>query len=433
LLVLLSVLVLGFATYHSFQLGGELLLVSDSLVYLVALVASTVCLVGRTALATLESDELRTRSLIDPVTGAPNPRSFDEHIADRIAATRRFGESFALVLIDLDDFARVNEVMSLSAGDRVLADVVVAAGHAVGPSNQVFRMSSDEFALLVTVGERSDAEQVAHAVGQAIRAIPVPGGQLTASVGYAVCPDDALHREALLNRADSALAWAKHHGRGLVTGYDRHVEQALGAEERLRVLEQDTKLGVARALMAAADARDPRNHFHSRSVAALACLLAVESGLDSDHVERVRMASMLHDVGKIAISSPRGRRHSYERRVATQREHCELGERMLASLAMPDVPLWVRAHHERWDGTGYPDGLRATKIPMEARMIALADAYDTMTREDRPGGPLSKAAALQEIDQGMGSRFDPTLAERFIHLVAGTNALGWTDTRWAQA
>ena len=236
-----------------------------------------------------------------------------------------------------------------------------------------------------------------------------------------------------MSRADGALAWAKHHGRGRVIGYDQRVEQALGADERMRMLEQDAKMGVARALMAAADAKDPRNHFHSRSVAALACLLASDLGFEPEHIERVRVASMLHDVGKIALLSPTAAgRSERSRGQPASREHCELGERMLNSLAMPDVSLWVRAHHERWDGKGYPDGLKATKIPLEARIIALANAYDAMTGEARPGGSLSKAAALQEIDQSMGTRFDPAVAERFIHVVATTSALGWSDD-WSAA
>jgi len=398
------------------------------MVYYAALTIATVCLVGRTALATLESDELRARSLTDPVTGAPNPRGFDEHIDDRLIATRRFGESFALVLLDLDDFSRVNEVMSLSAGDRVLADVVVAIGQVVGSTGHVFRLSSDEFAVIVPVSGRGHAEEIARAISQAIRTIPVPGGPLTASLGFALCPDDALQRDSLVSRADRALAWATHHGRGLVIGYDQRVEQALGGGERARMLEQDAKLGVARALMAAADARDPRSHFHARGVAALSCLLAGELGFEPEHVERLRLASLLHDVGKLALASPAsGERHAYARQRESQREHCELGERMLASLAMPDVARWVRSHHERWDGQGYPDGLKATKIPLESRIIALANAYDAMTGDERLGGSLSKAAALQEIDQGMGAKFDPALAEKFIYVVASMNALGWVD------
>jgi len=426
-LVLLSVVLLGFAAYDSPD-GSR-----TQVVYFVSLTTATVCMVGRTALATLEADELRSRSLVDPVTGALNPKSFDERIAERFSANRRFGEAFALILLDLDDFGRVNEVMSLSAGDRVLADVAVAVGQVIGSRDNVFRMSSDEFAAIAPVPTRSDAEKVAQVILHAIRTVPVPGGPLTASIGFAMCPDDALQRDALVSRADGALAWAKRHGRDRAIGYDERVERALGADEQLKMLEQDTRMDVARALSAAADARDPRNHFHSRNVAALACLLAGEVGLEPEHIERIRIAAMLHDVGKIALPSPPahdGRGHA--RSIRASREHCELGEKMLHSLAIPDVSQWVRAHHERWDGTGYPDGLKATKIPLEGRVIALADAYDVMTGEDRPGGPLSKAAALQEIDQSMGTRFDPVIAEKFIHMVATTEALGWSDD-WSAA
>jgi polar amino acid transport system substrate-binding protein len=94
---------------------------------------------------------------------------------------------------------------------------------------------------------------------------------------------------------------------------------------------------------------------------------------------------------------------------------------------MPGVPLWVRHHHERWDGAGYPDGLVGEAVPLESRIIALADAYDAVTAGARSGVPASRAAALQEIDLGMGSRFDPMLAERFIEVVGETASLGWSD------
>ena len=97
---------------------------------------------------------------------------------------------------------------------------------------------------------------------------------------------------------------------------------------------------------------------------------------------------------------------------------------------MPGVPTWVRHHHERWDGAGYPDALVGEQVPLESRINALADAYDAMTSGARNRSPMSRGAALQEIDLGMGSRFDPTLAEAFIDVVGRTASLGWSD-EWA--
>ena len=209
--------------------------------------------------------------------------------------------------------------------------------------------------------------------------------------------------------------------------------RALGVEERLRLEEERAFLGVARALAAAADARDARNYYHSRNVASLSLLLAEAVGLDRQHSRLVEVAAMLHDVGRIAMPDPvmpafkAGRPQS-----RADEEHAALGEQLVGSLGIEGLPSWVRSHHERWDGTGFPDGLAGEAIPFEARIIALADAYDGMTEGRRRGSSMSKSAALQEIDHGIGTRFDPDLAERFIELVGRSASLGWTD-EWPAA
>lgn len=109
-----------------------------------------------------------------------------------------------------------------------------------------------------------------------------------------------------------------------------------------------------------------------------------------------------------------------------------LGAQLAGSLGVEGLSSWVRAHHERWDGSGFPDGLAGEEIPLEARIIALADAYDGMTAGRRGGSSMSKSAALQEIDHGIGNRFDPVLAERFIEVVGRTASLGWSD-EWPAA
>jgi HD-GYP domain-containing protein (c-di-GMP phosphodiesterase class II) len=114
-------------------------------------------------------------------------------------------------------------------------------------------------------------------------------------------------------------------------------------------------------------------------------------------------------------------------------EHAVLGAQLVGSLGIEGLPSWVRAHHERWDGSGFPDGLVGEQIPLEARIIALADAYDGMTAGRRGGSSsMSKSAALQEIDHGIGNRFDPDLAERFIEVVGRTASFGWSD-EWPAA
>lgn len=426
-LVFVSVVVLGVAVARADK--GSV----DQFVYFATLAVATTCTVARTTIVSFEWWEIQEQAHTDPVTGVANPRSFEWHLAEHLASVARYGEPFALLLLDIDGFARVNSAMSLSAGDRVLQEVAQAIARACAERDHVFRLSGDEFAVIVGVHTRDEAFAAARCVEAAVRGVVVPDEHLTVSIGFALSPDDAVVAETMIRRADGALAWAKRHGKGRIMGFDERIERALGQGGRGRYLAEDATYDMVRALAAATDARDSANVFHSRNVAALAGLLAGELGFAPEHVERVQIAALLHDVGKIALPNAMlgGRTLSVREREHAS-GHSELGQRMLESLAIEGVATWVRSHHERWDGTGIPDALAGESIPLEARIIALADAYDGMTAGKRYGAPMSKAAALQEIDLGMGTRFDPELAERFIAVVATTDALGWSD-EWPAA
>lgn len=130
-------------------------------------------------------------------------------------------------------------------------------------------------------------------------------------------------------------------------------------------------------------------------------------------------AALHHDIGKIGVSDAllrkAGRLTASERSEIQQ--HSVLGERILAGAGLTEILPWVLSHHERWDGAGYPSGLKGDEIPYEARVLAVCDAYDAMT-SDRPyRSALSPSAALQEIDLNMGAQFDPEIAEVFICVV----------------
>jgi putative nucleotidyltransferase with HDIG domain len=247
----------------------------------------------------------------------------------------------------------------------------------------------------------------------------VDGWPVTASIGVAGYPDDAGDREDLVRKADGAQYWAKFHGKNQVVVYDPEVVLALDAEERIRNLQQQSHLATVRALAAAVDARDPLTQYHSRNVATLAVALAERVGLDRNKTQLLEVAALLHDIGKIGISDAvlrkTGKLTPSER--AHIEEHPLLGEQILSSTRLTEILPWVVAHHERYDGRGYPCGLAGPAIPYEARILAICDAYDAMT-SDRPyRRALSKAAAVQEIDLNMGTQFDPQLAEEFIRLV----------------
>jgi diguanylate cyclase (GGDEF)-like protein/putative nucleotidyltransferase with HDIG domain len=333
------------------------------------------------------------------------------------------------LIVDLDDFADVNSAHGRSAGDDALRRVASALS-AVSPSSAaVFRLAGDEFAVMSRVNDRREAETLASRLRAAVPDASSPTVRLSASVGFAVSPDDAVSTNTLVDYADVALAFAKQYGGSRSVGFDHRVASALGVHAR-QPTEPFGAVGpnVAKALIAAYDAREPGNFRHARSVAALACLLAEELQDPSIDSERLRLAAALHDVGKIGLpSAGRVGGGAQVSNALASRAHCDLGARMLKAAHFDDVAAWVLHHHERWDGSGYPSGLSGDAIPLESRIIAIADAFDGLTSRTRLGGPMSRATALQEIDQNISARFDPNLAERFIRLVGSTPALRWTD------
>jgi diguanylate cyclase (GGDEF)-like protein len=427
LLVLVAVSLIAWWAYH--YPAGE----SETLIYVVAGLLGTIGLVARTGVTAVESAVLRDAGDVDSVTGAFNHRAFQVRADTMLEAGARGFTPVTFIVFDMDRFAHVNSSLGHAAGDEVLAQVVGVALQAMGGNGELFRLSADEFVAVASVDEDRGIA-IANEMLAAIREIVLDDGTpLSASFGVAGCQEAPCGREELLRRADAAQAWAKYHGKSRVVRFDERIVRALGVEERLRERPERSALELARHLSSAADARDPRNYYHSRNVAALSVLLSEALRLDAERISRVEIAAMLHDCGKLCLPDELlADVLLSSRQQLAVRAHAELGGQLVVSVGDHDISPWVRHHHERWDGSGYPSQLAGEDIPLEARIIALADAYDAMTSGTRHHAPLSRGAALQEIDFGMGSRFDPLLAELFIEVVGATMSLGWSD-EWSVA
>jgi diguanylate cyclase (GGDEF)-like protein/putative nucleotidyltransferase with HDIG domain len=390
-----------------------------AMVFAVVVVSGLVML--RTGLTVAENSHLFNRAVTDPLTGLNNHRHFQERLEAEIRSADRFGQSVAVAVIDLDEFSRVNSVKGHAGGDASLNVVAAQVRAAVRDADVVCRVGGDEIAVIFADTEAATAAAICRRIRDSLRTGEcVDGWPVTGSIGVAAYPAHASDREELVRKADGAQYWAKYHGKNQVVVYDPEVVVALNAEERIRNLQQQSHLATVRALAAAVDARDPQTQFHSRNVATLAVALAEEVGLDRNKVQLIEVAALLHDIGKIGISDAvlrkTGKLTPAER--AHIEEHPLLGEQILSSTRLVEILPWVVAHHERFDGTGYPRRLKGEAIPYEARILAVCDAYDAMT-SDRPyRSALSKAAAVQEVDLNIGTQFDPALAEAFIGLVA---------------
>jgi diguanylate cyclase (GGDEF)-like protein/putative nucleotidyltransferase with HDIG domain len=375
--------------------------------------------VSRVAVIAADNRELASRSITDPLTGVTNHRFFQERLGIEVDRARRNDEPLSLALLDLDDLRTVNNTRGHLAGDRRIREVASAIAETVRATDTVSRVGGDEFAVILPGTKTIDAYAVIDRVVDEIAARQATQAvRTTVSVGMVSFPEHAADRDELADKAGEALQAAKDAGRNRVVVY----EPGTGGrttEERIRAVEAESLLRTVRSLAAAVDARDAYTHSHSRSVTKLAVALARRLGFTAGHVDQLKIAALLHDVGKIGtpdhVLRKPGELNDEEYRIVMG--HPELGERILASAVSPEVLPWVLCHHERWDGSGYPGGISGEAIPIEARIIAVCDTFDAMT-SDRPyrlALPVERAVA--EIEAFSGRQFDPAIATAFVTMI----------------
>ena len=361
-------------------------------------------------------ERLQHLAMHDPLTGLRNRRGLHDAIDAAIADAGEAG--VALVVADADAFKRVNDELGYELGDAVLEHIARAIHHTLPPDGIGARLGGEEFALVLPAADATCALARAEALRRAAaEGAPVPWG-LTLSVGVAVSSaEGAGGAEDLLRAATRALHAAKRLGRDRVVFYDRAtlepLIEALGRDEGRHAHQLSAVLLLAETL----DLRDAGTARHSQTVGRYARAIAERLGFTPDQVERMRVAGVLHDIGKLAVADavlhkPGGLDgHEW----LELRRHSEVGARILGHAGLWDIADWVLHHHERWEGGGYPDGLSGRAIPLEARILAVADAYEAMTaqRPYRPH-PLAAAAARDELRRHAGSQFDPQVVAAFL-------------------
>jgi diguanylate cyclase (GGDEF)-like protein/putative nucleotidyltransferase with HDIG domain len=361
-------------------------------------------------------------ALTDPLTGLGNHRSFQERLQRELLGAEARDGSFTLCMLDLDDFKRVNDLFGHPIGDSVLAQV----GARLRQDGEAFRLGGDEFALLLPARSAEDALPVAQTVLARIASLELDDiGSVTASAGVASFPAQGYDRDELIRLADSALYWAKEHGKNRVHVYRPEVVELAELRRLAHGPDRAARFRAAASLAKAVDARDTYTGSHSTRVAELGAWIAAHLGLDAENVELARLAGSLHDLGKLAIPEEILRKPgplTPPERLVLER-HSQIGFRMLESLGVDPVAEWVLHHHERWDGTGYPDGLKGEEIPLGARIIFVADAYDAMTSDRAYRGRLTPQEAIAELQRCAGTQFDPEIVAAFAKELGYTPAV----------
>jgi diguanylate cyclase (GGDEF)-like protein len=351
-------------------------------------------------------------ALTDPLTGLGNHRHFHERLQRELLNAEEQETPLTLCFVDIDDFKKINDRFGHPSGDRVLSQV---AGN-LRQGGEAFRLGGDEFALLLSDSDEGMALAAANSIVERIAALDFDHiGKVTVSAGLATFPVQGHGRDELIRLADSALYWAKEHGKNRVRLYRPDVVELAELKRLAAGADQAARYRAAASLAKAVDARDTYTGSHSERVSELAARVAMRVGLDSEQVELARLAGSLHDLGKLAIPEEILRKPGEladSERLVLER-HPQIGFRMLDSLGVDPVADLVLHHHERWDGAGYPDGLRGEQIPFGARIIFVADAYDAMTSDRIYRPKRSSAAALAELERCAGTQFDPGIVAAF--------------------
>lgn len=361
-----------------------------------------------------------TRANTDGLTSLYNHRHFHQRLEQEIARATRFGTSFSLIMLDLDLFKAYNDIYGHLAGDQVLKKVGLAIENSVRSIDIAFRYGGEEFTVILPETRLDDAYRVAERIRKTIesktsfREMPV-----TASLGIASWPSDGVMKEEIISQADAALYRAKQTGRNRTSLSSEIIKTETsptdsGLETRPRALS------VVYALAATVDAKDHYTYGHSRKVSEYAVALAEALKLPQNKLDVVRTAGLLHDIGKLGIPDSILTKPGAlnEEEWGPVKTHPELGVEILkrvVDLAKCLPP--VMYHHEHFDGNGYPARLKGVNIPLEARILAIADAYDAITSPRPYHSQLTSPQAIQELKRCAGSQFDPELVGVFCRIV----------------
>jgi diguanylate cyclase (GGDEF)-like protein len=365
--------------------------------------------------------QLESLALRDPLTGVLNHRGFQDALEVELRRARRESWSVAIVAIDVDGFRELNDARGHEYGDAALCAVAQALASDLRPGDLCGRVGGDEFMLALSGCDAQSAQEVVGRLRGAVeaRAAAADVEAVTLSVGIAEFPRHAIGRGDLMRYADGAMYWSKSAGTGRTSLYSDSEDSALSAEEEAARLRRSGMFNTVHALARAVDARDNFTHMHSQRVGFYAATLAGALGLPDERVEAIRMAGLLHDVGKIgirdAILLKPGQLTKPE--FAVMRRHAELGRAIIAGAGMPDIADWVGHLHERMDGRGYPDGLSGAEIPVESRILHVADALEAMTCPRVYREPKDAGEAVDELERNAGAQFDAEIVAVMARLI----------------
>jgi diguanylate cyclase (GGDEF)-like protein/putative nucleotidyltransferase with HDIG domain len=367
---------------------------------------------------------LEALATTDALTGLPNHRSLVSTLNRELERAQNYFRSCSILFLDIDHFKALNDGYGHASGDTVLYEFAQVLQSQLRGMDTVGRWGGEEFVIILPEMTADEAQVFAEKLRADVEAslFNIGGGmRLTCSIGVACYPTHATEREALMNTADQAMYAAKRLGRNQVRRTDDPLVQALLLEQNKEGGREEAAMqGVVEALTKLVEAHDPSTDYHSLKVSDLLTELTQHLGVSPAEVQMIALAGRLHDIGKISI--PDSILHKpgklTEEEWVIMRTHSKVGAEVVSSVPiLRPLASVIRAHHERWDGQGYPDQLAGEAIPFGARMIAVVDTYMAMTTNRPYQKACTHDQAIAELKRCAGAQFDPQMVESIERLL----------------
>jgi diguanylate cyclase (GGDEF)-like protein/putative nucleotidyltransferase with HDIG domain len=394
------------------------------------------------------NDRLESLATTDGLTGLKNHRALQERLREEFDHALRYDTPLSVLMLDVDKFKEYNDAFGHPAGDAVLRQVAQVLQDTARACDVVARYGGEEFVVLLPEVDLEEAKTVAERLRHAVETATWPQRPVTLSIGASTLASTTLPADALLVDADAALYRSKHRGRNCVTHVTDSVEiepvkldAALSYDGILQrpLVAQPAILGAAGATSALVRAtllqayettivswsrilnlKDMETEGHSERVNAMMVRLMQHLGFNEQEVRFARWGAWLHDIGKIAV--PDSILHKptplTEDEWVIMRRHTTVAYEMLEAIEFLGPALEIPyCHHEKWDGSGYPRGLKGDQIPLMARLFAVIDVYDALTN-DRPyrqAWPVERVKAY--LQEQTGTHFDPRAVHAFLSML----------------
>ena len=361
----------------------------------------------------------------DMLTGFRNKHGLVEVLATEIERARPDAHRIGVLSVSVGGIGRLSKEHGHESADAVLKEIGRLLDESTRRIDTVGRIDAHEFAVVLPETDEHTgfllAEQILTRFRRTYRE---RGTTLRASLGVASFPKHGVRAEDLMQAAESAAQVADTLGSDRAVVYSADVDDALAAETGTAPKDGRMHLATVLSLAEVLDLRDEQNAAHSAAVARYCEMLGRELGLPEQRVNRLRLAGMLHDIGKIGIADtildkPGPLSPGEWDQV---RRHPEMAARILGAKELTDIREWILMRHEQLDGHGYPRGVSGDEIPIEARILAVAESYDAMTT-DRPYRPArSPEDALAEMGRYVGSQFDGRVVDALKRVLATVDA-----------